>query len=307
MSQAGARAADTEPVRSAVIDGVVSLALAHAAVLARSGRLKAAAAALEGVASLSPPDVRALDLLAKVRAQQGQLDAAERLWTRASGLREAGAFDAALNRVKLLRRRPKWFGAARVAAVACTLVVLLVVGARLIRGGAVPQAPALSGHVSRPVSAPAPLAEVKPATKDVVTLDLEAPGVTAVRREGGAVVTFAEGLFSEGTTLTTGGTKALKELGTRLGRVHGDATVVVTGCTDDVPVAPGRGYQDNAALGLARAAVVAERLRASSGWPAQRFFLGTTGGADGPYPNDSATSRMRNRTATIRVKTQESF
>ncbi len=83
-------------------------------------------------------------------------------------------------------------------------------------------------------------------------------------------------------------------------------TFIVTGCTDDVPMAAGRGFQDHAARGIARASVAVARLRASTGRPARDFLLGTFGGADGPYPNDSSESRQRNRTVVILVKTQES-
>jgi outer membrane protein OmpA-like peptidoglycan-associated protein len=51
---------------------------------------------------------------------------------------------------------------------------------------------------------------------------------------------------------------------------------------------------------LARAVVVAERLRAA-GIHAGTVFVATAGEADPPYANDTVENRRRNRTVTIRV------
>jgi Flp pilus assembly protein TadD len=88
---------------------VLQVCLHRAAELARSGRFQEAETALS---EITPPDEQrpaVLDLLARIRAQQGRLREAEALWTRANALQpENEAYRAALQRQSMLQRRPLW-------------------------------------------------------------------------------------------------------------------------------------------------------------------------------------------------------
>jgi hypothetical protein len=86
--------------------------LAKAAALARAGRHTEAEHALEDLKGAESADPVVLDLLARIRAQQGRLAEAETLWSRALKLApENGGIALALETVRRLQRtrnRPGW-------------------------------------------------------------------------------------------------------------------------------------------------------------------------------------------------------
>ncbi|MGH6815495.1 MAG: hypothetical protein ACREC6_07315 [Hyphomicrobiaceae bacterium] len=88
---------------------LLPVVLWEAARLARSGDLNAAGDLIVGFWSSREPDVSSLDLLARIRAQQGAYSAAESLWQEVCRLapNHRGA-QAALERLRKIRRNPYW-------------------------------------------------------------------------------------------------------------------------------------------------------------------------------------------------------
>jgi flagellar motor protein MotB len=132
-------------------------------------------------------------------------------------------------------------------------------------------------------------------------LDLKTPGVLVKSEGSEIVVTFNHGLFSWGTVLTTEAKVALTALGQRLGPERDNIRLHVTGCTDNTPVPEGRAYQDNVALGIARAVTVVEHLRATTALTCGMFTISSRGESTVPFPHDTAKNRARNRTVIIRI------
>jgi flagellar motor protein MotB len=303
-STAAAVTAASEPSSRNGQAAVAQAVLSHASILARAGRLDAAAKVLLEL-NADGDDVRVLDLLAKIRAQQGQYGDAEALWTRAKALSEGDEYDAALKRVRALRTRPAWVRAARLIAGIAVTVALATI---LIRAEWTAPTPAPGAEV-KVMPDVTPLEQRHGSTPEEsgsvpaqMLGDFSAVGVHQVARDGGVELTFAEGLFLSGVSLRPDAVAIINALGSRLGRVPRGTVVIITGHTDDVPVAVGNTYADNAALGLARATVVMSRLAATSSLRTASFLIGTAGDGGTPYPNDGRENRLRNRTVTIEVR-----
>ncbi|QFG24226.1 tetratricopeptide repeat protein [Actinomadura sp. WMMB 499] len=292
------------PAPSAASRTVREAALAQARTLARAGRYAEATAVLEGEHGAA-----VLDLRARMYAQQGRFDDADRCWAEAAAL-DPGDGDAARGRARIAELRAKrastGFGRALTAgllprggaAVAALLAIVLV--AALWPGDGEPAArPAVR---PAPPSAAPPPSGAPPASADPLAgLRLDAPGVRAERRDGEIAVTFAGGLFDAGATLTPDGRAALTALGERL-RPQGDRlAVAVIGHTDRTAVRPGGEYASNVEIGMMRATVAREVLRSSARIPTTRFTLSTLAGMLPPHGGDADPGDPRNRTVSLRV------
>ncbi|MEV5824144.1 hypothetical protein AB0L25_01055 [Spirillospora sp. NPDC052242] len=279
-------------------------ALAQARLLARAGRYAEAAALLDGEHGA---DV--LDLRARMHAQQGRLDDADRCWAEAAEL-SLGDADAARGRARIaeLRARSSATGPGRVLAArvllraggAVAALLALVLLAALWADDDAPAAlPAAPAPAASPPSAP-------PAPADPLTgLDLDVPGVRAERRGGEIAVTFDRGLFGAGAALTPDGRAALAALGERLRPHAARLAVAVIGHTDRTAVRPGGEYASNVEIGMMRATVAREALRSSAGIPTARFTLSTLAGLDPPHGGDAAPGDPRDRTVSLRVSAVE--
>jgi type VI secretion system protein ImpK len=130
-SAAGApeRAFDTVAAASSLLTQVM---LNRASELARAGEYAEAEAVLGELIREPEPLPRALDLLARIRAQQGRLLEAQSLWTRAAALDPTNRdYPAALNRISAIQRRPRWLGLSA-PLLAGLVVALTIVGAGLL-------------------------------------------------------------------------------------------------------------------------------------------------------------------------------
>ncbi|MFV2177180.1 hypothetical protein ACFHW2_23920 [Actinomadura sp. LOL_016] len=274
--------------------------LAQARALARAGRYAEAETLLDGEHGA---DV--LDLRARMHAQQGRLDAADRCWAEAADLAPGDA-DAARGRARIadLRAKTSATGPGRaltgrlllraggVLAAVLALLLLVVLWADDDAPTALPTVPT-----------PAPSAPSPPAasTDPLAGLDLDVPGVRAERRAGEIAVTFERGLFDDGATLTRDGRAALAALGERLRPHAGRLAVAVIGHTDRTAVRPGGEYASNVEIGMTRAAVAREALRSSARIPTARFTLSTLAGMLPPHGGDAAPGDPRNRTVSLRL------
>ncbi|MGH3375760.1 MAG: hypothetical protein ACRDP6_13565 [Actinoallomurus sp.] len=274
------------------------LALAQARVLARHGRYAEAEDLLTEARDDAEPSVALLDLLARVHAQQGQLDEADRCWAEVARLapdnKEAADGRRRIAGVRTGRRRSGKVALRVAAGVVVVAALALLIDTRVAVGRR-PEA----RTVSVAPTAAAPAAHPSPA--DVLAaMDLRTPGVHVRRTPGEIAVTFDKGLFRDGATLSPGGRAVLRALGARLRPYAMRISVDVIGETDQRAVPPGSGYAGNTELGTLRATVVREALRRQAGIPTARFSVSSLGGA-----TRTAGSAARSRTASLRISALE--
>lgn len=305
------------PVES--LSPLEEVTVALAAALARDGRggeAEGLLAALPGPASASR-----LDLLARIRAQEGDLDGAEAYWKQVpDDDAVAPAAAAGLRRIEVLRGRPHWlrfnlwFGVAVLAV--CAVIAAGATGVLL----AVADGDNGSGRVTAASSSPAATsspsptvpATPSPTPSDTATPAPQPPAVAFktdaamfAPRGDAQVVTFKHGLFAPGgAVLLPRGKLALLGIARGLSSAGDPLKVLVIGHTDNVAPSGGGPYVDNAALGFARAAAAADFLRRHSELPLAAFTTASAGSADPVASNSSAAGRQRNRTVVLEIRSR---
>lgn len=259
-----------------------------------------------------------LDLLARIYAQQGQLGKAEGFWNRALQKDSSNnAYREGLAKIDEIRKRPAgvqvyWMSALTLGAVFLILLVslLLLRKIELIH-------PTLPGELSRIAENQHEILNrmeriekrlgstqnIRKSSTTLFRVDVE--GILVTTENGEAILTFEEGLFSSGDRLTDRGREILSRLGKQLEPYAGEIFLIVTGYTDDRPLAVGSRFSDNLSLGMARAARALEQLRQTSRLPIGIFSARSLGDTATPFPNDSAQNRSRNRTVSIRILTSQ--
>lgn len=286
-------AASGESLQAAVLR---QLLLARATALARGGHYQAAEELLS--AGAGELGAAALDLLARMRAQQGRYGEAEELWQQAAQLEPGNpAYAAALRLLRGMAGRPVWLhGVATLLLGGVLLLAVLLVLIAVFSG----RGPATDTQTRGRVGALVEEATAKTAAGPP-TVVVEDPSVE-VRKEGAElVVTFRSGLFSRGARLTPEGREALARVARQL-EPHGSRLLIrVVGHTDNTLPPTGYRYRDNAGLGFERARVAAERLRASAKLPSEAIALASQGEEAPPFSNETREGRTRNRTVVLRL------
>lgn len=302
-------------------DALEQVTLGMAAALARDGRRAEA----EGLLAALPEPAGAarLDLLARIRAQEGDLDGSEAYWKQVpDDDAMAPAAAAGLRRIDVLRGRPRWlrfnlwFGVAVLAicaviAAGATGVVLAIAGGyhgnEAGRVAVASGSPAATSSPSptvpaTPTPSPMPSATVTPAPQPPEVAFKTA--VATVEPRGDAqVVTFKHGLFAPGgAVLLPRGKLALLGIARSLSSAGEPLKVLVVGHTDNVTPSGAGPYADNAALGFARAAAAADFLRQHSELPLAAFTTASAGSASPVAGNGSAAGRQRNRTVVLEIR-----
>lgn len=262
-----------------------ALTLDQARSAARSGDLDHAVRLLDGVVS---PTAAALDLRARVHAQRGELDRADKYWEQAL-LLDPDYADARRGRetiARLRRHRP-----IRAVVITAAVAALAIGGVAVASARTESPSPLPLPLPSPSVALPSPTASRPPPVDRLTEIArlVSVPGVRTDRRADDIRVVFSSGVFSSGTRLADGAPALLGTVGKRLRTAH--VTVTVIGHT--VPVAGGR-TSGGSTTAYARAQVAARRLAAASGLPLTSFTLATADQSDGPWP-DAA----RNRTVTL--------
>jgi flagellar motor protein MotB len=295
------------------------VALARARALARHSRYAEAAALIDQLLSdeLSraggPAAAAALDLRARIHAQQGQLDQADSCWAEAERLAPgSGEYAAGRRRIARMRthgRRPTAQLALRTGGVlAAALALALLIDIRFTVGDST--APTASRNPSQaPLARPSAAVgtssartasgSTAPAGDVLAALDLQVPGVRVQRTPDQISVIITSGVFTDGTSFSASGRAVLARLGARLRPYAARVTVAIVGYTDDIPVPPGRGYADNIELGLLRAETARADLSAISAIPLAMFPVSSMGDEQLPFPDPSDTAQPRDRTVTL--------
>lgn len=296
------------------------LVVAEASVLARGGRYEEARSTLSSV----PESPEALDLLARMSAQQGRFGEAEGFWRRAGRLvGDDGTFDRPLARARRDQALPR---SSRSLALGLRFMVLCVLMAGLFLAGKATARDDTEGRFQALRTAVLSnlkdqrdaqrvtdsqlieqLRQVQSTADDRRQTSVLDPIAAKVRGVGGLevsrvadrlLVRFAQPVFTEGVVLSPMGETSLRELATA---IEGDGPrlfAVVTGHTDGTRLPGIPGLTDNTGLGLARGRAGAERLR-SYGFPADSLALGVSTGP--PFPDNDPETRRRNRTLTLEL------
>ena len=101
--------------------------VSQATELARNGAYTQAESLLRSVTEQAQVSVSALDLQARILAQQGRIAEAETLWTRALKLEpDNTACQAALTRIRKLQQHPVWLAVLWPLALACVVVIMCI-------------------------------------------------------------------------------------------------------------------------------------------------------------------------------------
>ncbi|HEY3556306.1 MAG TPA: hypothetical protein VGL05_02515 [Kribbella sp.] len=286
------------------------VAVTRAAELARQGDLDSAA---ELLTDLSEPS--ALDLLARIRAQQKRWTEADALWAQVQKLAPDDARAAAGRKTVAAIRKHR-----RTARPVLPIVAAVVLVGAAVAGGVV----AVGRNADQPVAQPTvdAGAEVRAAelTRKLAALEAQrraaaaaqeaqrraaaaalagkldaiqrqvaGPGLLAQRGASVVRVVFVDGVFTAGTDLSPSGVAALKALGKRLPGLK--ASVTVTGYS---VVVPGGSSSGGSRTALLRARVATQELNTASGLPLTAFSLQSGDQAHPPYRTDA-----KNRTVTV--------
>ncbi|HEV3359338.1 MAG TPA: hypothetical protein VG247_21245 [Pseudonocardiaceae bacterium] len=299
---------DNDTVRDTVR---ADLAIAEATARARAGDLAAARRQLSDVDS-----VAGLDLLARVHAQSGDLDAARACWSRVraaepdhpgaeAGLRTIAAIRAHRRLARPLARP------SRVAVAAAVVVAGAVAAGVVLLPPAAParattaqdtlalresrRADQLLHQLAASASASAAANTQRHNTIAAITDRLTEPPIPGLLVHGSSdtvEIMFGEGLFVSGERLTATGRQRLRELGTRLAGLPGSITVV--GQTVAVPDGPASG---GSTVAMSRAIAAAQQLASASGLPLTAFTLASGDQADPPFVDPA-----QDRTVIVQVR-----
>jgi flagellar motor protein MotB len=242
---------------------------------------------------------QALDLLARIRAHQGRLQEATSLWNRAVVADPANeSYRAALSRISENDQRQTRSRVAPIFLASGLAVVLLVaLGYAAFKV-------ASRGRVASEKDSTSPRIESSSKMyipEDGSPLKIDIKDAAVKSDLNGLNIIFDFGFFPRGTELSPKAIATLDSLGQQLRPLIDSNIVNVQGHTSDARLRSKGNFQDNAALGLARAVVVIEYLRSSQQLPAKTFIATTSDETESPYPNDSQENRLRNQTVTIRI------
>lgn len=276
------------------------IALAKASELASEGFLDEAEIIVAKVLRESEESTQALDLLARIRYQQGRFSEAELFWKKACAFEpENELFRQALLLIAEEHRHPySHFSYLRLSITAAALLLIVGFGSLVVfrhfRG-----ASRTSPSASR--SAAAPTADAQSDRG----LSVELSGVVSTPDGRGTVITFDSGLFQRAATFKPGATTILRELAQQLKAEAANLSISVIGHTDDLPLRKNASYFDNQSLALSRALVVAEFLRTETALRAARFDIMGAKGESPLFPKGTANARSRSHTVELRISRLE--
>jgi hypothetical protein len=223
---------------------------AHAAGLARRGKYHAAEELIQPVIASGAASPQLLDLMARIRVQQGRVDEAAALWREALS-KDAGnaGFRAALDCVSRNQhpaaKRVAW-GMGLVFGAALLLTSIGIAFRPHARQTILSNPPAL-----RPIGKPI-LLNPAPFRSPYTTSDVQAESVK---------IAFTQPVFAHDVRLTAYGRLALADLAERLHAFAPGVELTIIGKTDGVPARKAGRYSDNSVLGMLRALAAYNQLR----------------------------------------------
>lgn len=260
--------------------------LSRATSLARLGRYDSAELVLSSLPRTLPD---ALDLLARIRAQQGRMPDAAGLWTEALRIDPTNArYRNGLAKAE----KGTWSRWSRPLVTAC-----VALGAFLVIGIAVTR---MIYQTPKSAISPAP---DRPPTVAVAEerVDVSLPGVIQTRSGATTLLRFQLGLFSNGILITPAARQSLEAIGRQIEPHWRQVTLTIVGHTDDLPLIPRQRFPDNEALAIARADTVIRYLSSVTTIPPSAWAIRLAERAECLYSCDSDAGRLRNRTVDLLI------
>jgi flagellar motor protein MotB len=260
--------------------------MAKATELSRKGRYREA----ESLLDQETPAPLTLDLLARIRAQEGRLCDAETLWRKALELEPGNEkYMAALRRISRISLTG-WarYGPSLVLGAVIAIVIFLTV----ITVSIYMKTQIVSSQLSANII-------TSGAVQSISGMDIR--GVVIKQEKDHALLTFRSGLFSRNDRLTHEAKPLLTRLAQRLEPFAGSMSIKITGVVDNSPIPAHSRYTDNAALAMARALSVMEHMRKTSRLPADAFVIDGQAEIRVSGSGSSPENRLRNRTVVMRI------
>lgn len=280
----------------------------------------------------------ALNLRAKVHAQQGELTEADACWSRVEAVDpddpDAAAGRRTLAKIAAGRRHPRpVVHTGRVAVLAAALA-----GATLIGGGGWLLATGLDGDGDRDRRSSGSVteadtgserlreesrradeltarlaaieegvttaAERRDSTLDTLEKRLAMPGVQIRRHADDVQLVFSAGVFPYDSVISPEGASALTEIGRRLAGLESGAVTVETTVVGHSVAVPGGAPSGGSVVALDRARVAAQYLARDSDLRLTDVRLVSADQRRGPFPATEANA-PRNRTVTLLITPKE--
>lgn len=170
------------------------------------------------------------------------------------------------------------------------------------------QAPQAAAAAKEGTQQPAvPIATNPPVSRSLEAINRLLPalfnlsGTTVNSNNNEIRITFQEGVFSSGITVSDSGKAQLARVAEFLKVNAPDFWVIIEGQTDSKPVRSNSPFRDNYTLGLRRAVAATEVMRSETQFPNDRLLASSSGGLPPPFPEKEAGSASRNRTVILRL------
>lgn len=297
---------------------LAQVTVTHAADLARIGKFDEAEHLIEEICLERSHTAPALDLLARIRCQQGRLYEAEAFWTQAVRLDpDNEAYRSGLRQIARIRRRPVWKTSLKWLITGALIIAAIFVAGLIIRGYLRElrefvrrEARDAASAASLPTSGPqqkesdqvltAP-GGVEGGTAKSAGINLKLSGISTEELKDGLLVKFDSGLFARSDVLKPEARRVLTDLGKELGARGERIRIEINGHTDNLKVRVGSRVEDNYTLGMNRALAVYGYLKQHTQLPASSFSLNSTGESQSPFPNDNSENRAKNQTVTLKI------
>ncbi len=171
-----------------------------------------------------------------------------------------------------------------------------------------PQAPQAPAAAKEGTQQPAvPIATNPPVSRSLEAINRLLPalfnlsGTTVNSNNNEIRITFQEGVFSSGITVSDSGKAQLARVAEFLKVNAPDFWVIIEGQTDSKPVRSNSPFRDNYTLGLRRAVAATEVMRSETQFPNDRLLASSSGGLPPPFPENESGSASRNRTVILRL------
>ena len=168
-----------------------------------------------------------------------------------------------------------------------------------------PQAPAAAQEGTQqpavPIATAPPVNRGLEAINRLLPVLFELSGTTITSNNNEIRITFQEGVFTAGVTVSNTGRAQLGRVAEFLKANAPDFWLIIEGQTDSIAVRPNSPFRDNYTLGLRRAVAATEVMRADSEFPTDRLLASSAGGLKPPFPENEPGAAARNRTVVLRL------
>lgn len=309
---------DAVKAEGALQEVVDRLGLMQATEFARSGKFNEAEHLINELSQITNTTPHVIDLMARIRCQQGRLYEAEALWSKASRLDpDNETYRAGLRRIARMQRRPVWLTSS-LSLLAGSLVIVAIIIASLtirnyfreLRDSVKLGTQDVASNAAKTTSALPPtgnrqaessLQEVRQRTSNSPAINVNLPGISQQEDETGLILIFDSGLFTHRDTLRPEAQSLLMKLGKQLESNAGRIEIKIVGHTDDLAMRSGSSFEDNFSLGMSRAIAVLKYLKRYTRLPASSLSVSSSGESQPPYPNNTPQNRAKNQTVTLNI------